>query len=40
MEPGDVAGARGLLESLVRRSEARGFHRYANRYRVDLEGLG
>jgi hypothetical protein len=36
---GDLAAARALLESLVERSEARGFHRYADRYRRDLRVL-
>jgi class 3 adenylate cyclase/tetratricopeptide (TPR) repeat protein len=37
---GDVGAARALLEALVERSEARGFHRYADRYRADLAALG
>ena len=37
---GDPARARELLESLVTRWEERGFHRYADRYRVDLAALG
>ena len=36
---GDPAGARVLLESLVERFEDRGFHRYADRYRVELAAL-
>jgi hypothetical protein len=37
---GDVDAARTLLESLVERAEASGFHRYAERYRSDLAALG
>ena len=37
---GDVADARSLLAGLVQSSEQRGFHRYADRYRRDLEALG
>ncbi len=36
---GDVALARELLASLIERSSARGFHRYADRYRRDLAAL-
>ena len=36
---GDVALARELLASLIERYSARGFHRYADRYRRDLEAL-
>ena len=37
---GDVSAARTLLASLVQSAERRGFHRYADRYRRDLEALG
>jgi hypothetical protein len=37
---GEVSAARTLLASLVQSSERRGFHRYADRYRRDLEALG
>ena len=37
---GNVSAARTLLASLVESAERRGFHRYADRYRRDLEALG
>jgi hypothetical protein len=37
---GDTAGARALLERLAARAEARGFNRFAERYRRDLAELG
>jgi ATP/maltotriose-dependent transcriptional regulator MalT len=36
---GETTHARSLLESLVDRSAARGFHRYADRYRLELGRL-
>jgi hypothetical protein len=36
---GDLAQAREVLTALVERAEARGIHRYADRYRRDLAGL-
>ena len=36
----DLDGARRLLEGLIERHAARGFHRYAARYRRDLDALG
>jgi tetratricopeptide (TPR) repeat protein len=37
---GDTAGARARLERLAARAEARGFNRFAERYRRDLAELG
>ena len=36
---GDEARARGLLTGFVTRSQARGLHRFAERYRNELDSL-